>query len=87
MGRFVTRNGSVKVLDLGSARTRRYLGEWIARDRTGMMLGTPAFMAPEQALGRSREIDGRTGGMGILGGSFPAIRAARINPVQATRGG
>jgi putative ABC transport system permease protein len=25
--------------------------------------------------------------MGILGGFFPAIRAARINPVQAMRGG
>jgi putative ABC transport system permease protein len=24
--------------------------------------------------------------MGILGGFFPAIRAARINPVQAMRG-
>jgi putative ABC transport system permease protein len=26
------------------------------------------------------------GVMGILGGFFPAVRAARINPVQAMRG-
>ncbi len=87
MGLFVTRNGSVKVLDFGIARARDALAAGSQGTGTGRMLGTPAFMAPEQALGRSREIDGRTGGMGILGGFFPAIRAARINPVQATRGG
>jgi hypothetical protein len=57
---FLTRNGVVKVLDFGIARAREALAAGAHATGTGMMLGTPAFMAPEQALGRSREIDGRT---------------------------
>jgi serine/threonine protein kinase len=57
---FLTRNGVLKVLDFGIARAREAVAGGAHVTGTGMMLGTPAFMAPEQALGRSREIDGRT---------------------------
>ena len=59
---FLTRNGVVKVLDFGIARAREVLAGVASSGSTGtgMMLGTPAFMAPEQALGRSSEIDGRS---------------------------
>jgi serine/threonine-protein kinase len=55
---FVTRDGQVKVLDFGVARLRDADGAQATH--SGLALGTPAFMAPEQALGRSEEIDGRT---------------------------
>ncbi len=54
----VTRAGQVKVLDFGVARLREADGAQATH--SGMALGTPAFMAPEQALGRSEEISGRT---------------------------
>jgi serine/threonine-protein kinase len=54
---FLTRVGALKVLDFGIARFRD------ASDPTGTItgarLGTPAFMPPEQALGRTQEIDAR----------------------------
>ena len=54
---FLTRDGLVKVLDFGIARMR---DSSRAATRTGRMMGTPAFMPKEQALGLSKEIDGRT---------------------------
>ncbi len=54
----VTKDGVLKVLDFGIAR--------IVDDgpasatKTGQMVGTPAFMPPEQALSRPREVDART---------------------------
>ena len=55
---FVTSDGRVKVLDFGIARIMDSApGDY--RTRTGMALGTLPYMAPEQALGRRDEIDGR----------------------------
>ncbi len=58
---FLTTDGSVKVLDFGIARVR----DAMASDAqggtgTGMLLGTPAFMAPEQAKAVSSAIDAQT---------------------------
>jgi serine/threonine-protein kinase len=56
---FLTTDGVLKVLDFGIARLRDASGAEGAT-QTGRMIGTPAFMPPEQALGRSRQIDGQT---------------------------
>jgi len=56
---FVTNDGQLKVLDFGIARLLEGPTSASAT-QTGMMLGTPAFMAPEQALGRTQQIDART---------------------------
>ena len=55
---FLTRDGTLKVLDFGIARLRDATTERLTR--TGIMLGTPAFIAPEQALGQSSRVDGLT---------------------------
>jgi serine/threonine-protein kinase len=55
---FLTSDGTLKVLDFGVARMRDPSGS--SPTHTGRVMGTPAFMPREQALGRSKEIDART---------------------------
>jgi eukaryotic-like serine/threonine-protein kinase len=56
---FLTRDGTLKVLDFGIARVMEP-GANKSATRTGAVFGSPAFMAPEQAKGRTDEIDART---------------------------
>ena len=55
---FLTTARTLKVLDFGIARIEDDPGGLATA--TGTRLGTPAFMPPELALGRTSEIDGRT---------------------------
>ena len=56
---FLTKNGTLKVLDFGIARVFEARGSTTST-RVGTVMGTPAFMAPEQARARWDEVDGRT---------------------------
>ncbi|AHG91655.1 protein kinase [Gemmatirosa kalamazoonensis] len=49
----VTSAGRVCVLDFGISRRGMADGEHGSRTRDGMLVGTPRFISPEQALGRS----------------------------------
>ena len=55
---FLTRDGHLKVLDFGVARLRE--ASPTAHADQGAVFGTPAFMPPEQALGRMDEVDARS---------------------------
>ena len=48
------------MLDFGIARLREMSGKKATATQTGSMMGTPAFMAPEQARGRWDDVDHQT---------------------------
>ncbi|MBK8252492.1 MAG: protein kinase [Polyangiaceae bacterium] len=59
---FLPLKGPLKVLDFGIAKVRESneARATLQKTKTGMAMGTPAFMAPEQALGRWQNVDHRT---------------------------
>ena len=56
---FITKSGIVKVLDFGLARLRdpKFTG---APTASGIVLGTASYMPPEQAQGKSDQVDARS---------------------------
>src|SRR5579872_2172406 len=73
---FLTREGQVKVLDFGIARLRESTSTGSTQ---GGILGTPSFMAPEQALGRSQEVDGRTDVWAVGATLFSLLAGAPVH--------
>ena len=73
---FITDEGAVKVLDFGVAQMRSATSE---RTATGTALGTPAYMAPEQARGLVDQLDGRADLFSVGAMIHALITGHRIN--------
>ena len=80
---FITQDGRVVVLDFGIARVSNALGMTDSQTRTGTMMGTPAFMPPEQARGRANEMDA-TSDVWALGATLFWLASGRVVPEAET---
>ncbi len=74
---FITTDGRVVVLDFGIARVADATGISDSGTRTGTMMGTPAFMPPEQARGRANEMDA-TSDVWALGATLFWLASGRV---------
>ena len=84
---FITHDGTLKVLDFGIARVREAAASISGYSTgSGITLGTPAFMAPEQAYAKSSEIDGQTDVWAVGATLFYLLTGERVhqgeNPAQ-----
>jgi eukaryotic-like serine/threonine-protein kinase len=82
---FVTTDGTVKVLDFGIARAVA-CGVPGDATRTGVLLGTPAFMAPEQARGAPAEIDATTDLWAVGATLFTLLTGANVHEAESVPG-
>ncbi len=73
---FITGEGVVKLLDFGVAQMREG-GE--AMTRAGTALGTPSFMSPEQAMGKSDQLDGRSDVFSIGATLYACLSGKRLH--------
>jgi serine/threonine-protein kinase len=72
---FLTSEGIVKILDFGIARLREGDASKSAT-ATGTVMGTPAYLPPEQARGEWKNVDGRTD-LWAVGATMFALLAGR----------
>lgn len=79
---YITRQGLVKVLDFGLARLRdpRFNG---APTATGIVLGTAAYMPPEQAQGKTDQIDVRSDVFAVGAVMFRALAGRAVHDAKA----
>ena len=78
---FVTHEGVVKLLDFGVARLRSH-NPGSVTTLLGTMFGTPAFMAPEQALGRTEQIDAQSDLWGVGAVMFSLLAGRLVHVTQ-----
>jgi eukaryotic-like serine/threonine-protein kinase len=81
---FLQRDGQVKVLDFGIARLRD-ANQGLKSTKTGATLGTPAFMAPEQAMAVPGEVDVRSDIWGAGATLFTLLSAHFVHEADNAR--
>ncbi len=78
---FLLRGGGVKILDFGIARERVFTRPNDPRQTVvGVVMGSPGYMSPEQALGLTDEIDARTDVWSVAATLFAALTARELRP-------
>jgi len=80
---FLTTQETLKLLDFGIASLREAPGVANAT-MNGALLGTPGFMAPEQARGRWKEIDARTDLWGVGALMFRLLTGRLVHEAETT---
>ncbi len=75
---FVTRGGYAKLLDFGLARVRDGSISLIPTAQ-GIVMGTAGYMAPEQARGKTDEVDHRTDIFSLGAVMFRALTGRRVH--------
>lgn len=83
---FVLEGGSVKVLDFGIAHIKEAAAASGEQTATGLLLGTPEYMAPEQALGKRGQIDAHTDVYAVGATMFTLLSGEAVH-VQETLSG
>ena len=78
---FLTRDGVVKLLDFGIGRLKELKGV-ATTTLSGATMGTPAFMAPEQARGRWEDVDGQTDLWALGATLFTLLTGAYVHEGQ-----
>jgi serine/threonine-protein kinase len=81
---FLTTAGRVKILDFGLARLLEGV-PGAETTRTGVMIGTPEFMAPEQATARRDEIDAQSDVWGLGATMYTLITGKHIHDAGSIR--
>ncbi len=79
---FVCSDGRVEVLDFGLARMLDEVpGDF--KTRTGLALGTLPYMAPEQALGRRAQLDGRADIFALGATAFRILARRKVHEADS----
>ena len=79
---FVLHGNRIKVLDFGLARMLDEVpGQF--KTRTGIALGTLPYMAPEQALGRRGELDGRVDVFALGATAFRILAGKKVHEAES----
>ena len=81
---FLTADQQIKLLDFGVAK----LSDKKSMSKlslVGMVLGTPAYMAPEQALGAREAVDARSDIFGLGAMIFTMLTGENVHPVEGTQ--
>jgi len=76
---FLTKDGQVKLLDFGLARMKDLRTE---ATKTGVFIGTPEFMSPEQAQGKRDEVDARSDVWGMGATLFTCITGKNVHDAR-----
>ena len=83
---FVTRENQLKVLDFGIARMRDASKGTATMTANGRMMGSPAFMPREQALGLVKEIDARTDIWAVGATMFTLLSGSFVHEAETMEG-